>query len=53
LAKTGDKIILTYGYPVREGIKTNALQVYTLKGESLVKLADDKIPLRCQTEMPF
>jgi pyruvate kinase len=53
LAKTGDKIILTYGYPVREGVKTNALQVYNLKGESLVKLADEHIPLRCQKEMIF
>jgi len=50
LAKTGDKIILTYGYPVKEGIKTNALQVYTLRGESMVREEDDKIPLRCRKE---
>lgn len=50
LAKTGDKIILTFGYPVREGVKTNALQVYTLNGESLVREDDDNIPLRCRKE---
>jgi len=50
LAKTGDKIILTYGYPVREGIKTNALQVHTLRGEAMVREEDDKIPLRCRNE---
>lgn len=53
LAKTGDRIILTYGYPVREGVKTNMLHVYTLKGENLKKLFDDNIPLRCRKEMLF
>lgn len=50
LAKTGDKIILTYGYPVKEGTKTNALQVYTLRGEEMDREEDDKIPLRCRKE---
>lgn len=53
LAKTGDKVILTYGYPVIEGNKTNALQVYTLGGESLMKLEESEIPLRCRRENVF
>lgn len=53
LAKTGDKIILTFGYPVREGIKTNAIQVHTLRGESLSREVDENIPLRCRKETIF
>ena len=53
LAKTGDKIILTFGYPVREGIKTNAIQVHTLRGESLARESDENIPLRCRKETLF
>lgn len=53
LAKTGDKIILTFGYPVREGVKTNAIQVHTLRGETLGREVDEKIPLRCRKETLF
>lgn len=53
LAKTGDKVILTYGYPVKEGVKTNALQVYTLQGENMARQEDDKIPLRCRKEILY
>lgn len=53
LAKTGDKIILTFGYPVKEGIKTNALQVHTLGSELLTREEDDKIPLRCRKETVY
>lgn len=53
LAKTGDKIILTYGYPVRTGVKTNALLVHTLRGESMGREKDENIPLRCRKEALF
>lgn len=53
LAKTGDKIILTYGYPVRTGVKTNTLHVHTLHGEALNREGDENIPLRCRKESLF
>lgn len=53
LAKTGDRVIITYGSPIREGVKTNALHVFTLGGESYKKLTDAELPLRCQTETQF
>lgn len=50
LAKTGDKIILTLGQPIAEGSKTNSLYVHTIGAETLSKLPDAELPLRCQTE---
>lgn len=48
LAKTGDKVVLTYGSPVEPGNKTNTLQVFTLQGEDLEKLPNHELPLRCR-----
>ena len=48
LAKTGDKIVMTLGLPIADGTKTNCQYIFTLEGQSLKRIADDKIPLRCQ-----
>jgi len=53
LAKTGDKIVLTLGLPISDGAKTNTLYIFTLGGESLARLDDKKIPLRCQSEVEY
>jgi pyruvate kinase len=53
IAKSGDKIILTLGTPILEEAKTNNLYIYTIGGESMEKLPDDQIPLRCQKETEF
>lgn len=48
LVKTGDKVILTMGMPVMERGTTNSLRVYTIKGETIQKLPEDQLPMRCQ-----
>jgi pyruvate kinase len=53
LAKTGDKIVLTLGQPIKGNAKTNTLYIFTLGGESLSRLPELEIPLRCQQEMEF
>jgi pyruvate kinase len=50
LAKTGDKIVFTLGTPISDGAKTNTLFIFALGGETLHKLEDLEIPLRCQQE---
>lgn len=49
LVKTGDRVILTLGFPVLEGGKTNTLRVYTVGGEHIHKLPEEQLPLRCKT----
>ncbi len=53
LARTGDRIILTLGQPIETGSKTNALFVHIVGGESVQKLEDSKLPLRCQKLPPI
>jgi pyruvate kinase len=53
LAKTGDKIVLTLWQPIKGNAKTNTLYIFTLGGESLSRLPELEIPLRCQQEMEF
>ncbi len=53
LAKTGDKIVLTLGQPILDAAKTNTLFIFTLGGEKLTRLVEDKIPLRCRSEVEF
>jgi pyruvate kinase len=48
LAKSGDKIVMTKGQPISDGAKTNTLYIFTLGGESIQKMPDGEIPLRCQ-----
>ena len=48
LAKTGDRVVLTYGQPIQEASKTNTLYVFALGGEKYQKLGDAEVPLRCQ-----
>lgn len=48
LARTGDKVVLTYGYPIVENSKTNALYIFTLGGEQFTRKPDTDIPLRCR-----
>lgn len=50
LAKTGDKVVMTYGQPIYDGTKTNALYIFTLGGDRYERLPDDQLPLRCQRE---
>lgn len=53
LAKTGDKVILTWGYPMASGSKTNSIHIFTLDDSTLARRPDAEIPLRCQHEMEF
>lgn len=53
LAKTGDKVVLTWGYPMASESKTNSIHIFTLDNTSLSRRADLEIPLRCQTEVEF
>ncbi|UYL08231.1 pyruvate kinase [Bdellovibrio sp. SKB1291214] len=50
LSKTGDKVIVTLGQPISSGVKTNSLYVHTVGAESLTKLPDAELPLRCQND---
>jgi pyruvate kinase len=50
LAKTGDRVILTLGQPIAQGVKTNSIYVHTVSGEQYTKLADEQLPLRCQAD---
>jgi pyruvate kinase len=50
LAKTGDRVIFTLGQPISNGAKTNSLYVHTVGAETVTRLGDDKLPLRCQTD---
>ncbi|MGZ3772318.1 MAG: pyruvate kinase [Pseudobdellovibrionaceae bacterium] len=49
LAKTGDRVILTLGQPIAQGVKTNSIYVHTVNGEEYSKLPDSQLPLRCQS----
>lgn len=51
LAKTGDKVVMTYGQPIYDGTKTNSLYIFTLGGDQYERLPDDQLPLRCQREI--
>jgi pyruvate kinase len=53
LAKTGDKVVMTFGQPIEEAVKTNTLYIFTLGGENFQKLSDEQIPLRCRKEELF
>lgn len=48
LAKTGDKVVITYGQPIYDGTKTNTIHIFTLGGERYEKLPNEDLPLRCQ-----
>lgn len=52
LAKTGDKVIVTYGQPIYDATKTNTVHIFTLGGDRYEKLPDEELPLRCQTIAP-
>ncbi len=51
LAKTGDKVVMTYGQPIYDGTKTNTLYVFTLGGDQYERLPNDSVPLRCQRDL--
>ena len=51
LGKTGDKVIITLGQPIAQGVKTNSIYVHTVNGEDVHKLPNEELPLRCQ-ELP-
>lgn len=52
LAKGGDKIVLTWGWPIQDGAKTNSLYIFTLKDlDYLKKGGAIGVPLRCQKEV--
>jgi len=53
LAKTGDKVVMTFGQPIYDGTKTNSLYIFTLGGDQYQRLPDEQLPLRCQKEMSF
>jgi pyruvate kinase len=47
LAKTGDRIVMTMGQPISAAAKTNVLYLFTLGGESIPKVEESELPLRC------
>lgn len=51
LAKSGDKVIVTWGYPIETQAKTNSINIFTLSDVGLVRRPDDQLPLRCQNEI--
>lgn len=53
LAKTGDKVILTWGYPIDTQAKTNSIFILTLDDSTLARRPDTEIPLRCRQEVEF
>lgn len=53
LAKTGDKVILTWGFPMDSGAKTNSIHIWTLEDSTLTRKPDSEIPLRCRQEVLF
>lgn len=53
LAKTGDKVILTWGYPMASGSKTNSIHIMTLTDSTSTRRPDNEIPLRCRAETEF
>ncbi len=48
LAKTGDKVVVTYGQPIYDGTKTNTIHIFTLGGDRYEKLPNEELPLRCR-----
>lgn len=48
LAKSGDKVVLTWGIPIMEAAKTNTLHIFTIAGHQYHRLKDSELPLRCQ-----
>jgi pyruvate kinase len=50
LAKTGDKVVMTYGQPIYGNTKTNSLYIFTLGGDQYQRLPDEQVPLRCQRD---
>lgn len=51
LAKTGDKVVMTYGQPIYDGTKTNTVYIFTLGGDQYERLPDEKLPLRCRKDV--
>jgi pyruvate kinase len=51
LARTGDKVILTWGYPIAGGAKTNTIYIFTLSDHGLSRKPDSEIPLRCSKDL--
>lgn len=50
LAKTGDKVLMTFGEPIADASKTNTLYIFNLGGEQHAKLSEADIPLRCRKD---
>lgn len=48
LAKSGDKVVMTLGQPMKDAAKTNTLHIFTLGGEQYSRLENSELPLRCQ-----
>jgi pyruvate kinase len=46
LVKAGDRVILSMGLPVLERGTTNALRVYRIQGEDIVRRDEKLLPLR-------
>jgi pyruvate kinase len=53
LAKTGDKVVLTYGQPIDEEAKTNSLFIFNLGSENISKLDEALLPQRCKLENTY
>ena len=51
LAKTGDKVVMTYGQPIYDGTKTNTTYIFTLGGDQFERLPDAQLPLRCRKDV--
>lgn len=46
VVRTGERVVLTLGMPVKDKPKTNSLRIYTIGGESILRLGIEQLPLR-------
>ncbi len=51
LARPGDKVVLTWGYPITDAAKTNSLFIFTLSDDGVTRKADAELPLRYQKDI--
>ncbi len=50
IVKTGDRILLTLGLPVKKGSKTNTMKMCLIDREDIQQLPVEELPLRCRPE---
>lgn len=51
LARPGDKVVLTWGFPITDAAKTNSLFIFSLSDDGLTRKSDADLPLRCRKDI--